>query len=259
MTAKTVPISWYQDPCNEDPSNTYQTVRAGHLFLIYTAVLPIQRTRWITVRGVPRACGFYSDIAPLGCLEQLQDGDTFYHSWLLPTFPPGTILYYAITDDCDVSLRTTTTPVIVYTYSECPANANNVRVGRRFTQFVSTSGGRMNYGDFVWGDPAMATSSGIEMQVAGNYRTEIRCQINPSFGTATWQAQMWNRGAMVILTTQVVTTSPSNSGFVFMQALSYWEAGQDLELRFTRLSGTGTAVCPTTYPASYMTAAFAGP
>lgn len=231
---------------------TVVTFVPGHFFLLLSGSRPIITTRYKRNRGILRPCGISIRLAPTTCLEQLEPGNTLFHTFLLPAATLGSIVHYLLTTDCNPANRPSTTVPIAYTYRACVAGDGTAIVRRSTNTFASADSNPcsalVGYSwqveevdtDNMW---SPAATTWITIPQAGTYRIRFwgkLTRIGP--GSAAHHANINLFGGPVIACVPIATLGPNQTTTFAAQVTRNLTAGQRVRAVVTVPGGTTTFV-----------------
>lgn len=260
-----LPRGFFVDPCNLNPHIVWVTKNPGLLHLIYTIATPSFIPIYRVVRGVRRQCGVKTKLWHTECLTQSPPYDGTIHIFELPTFSPGTTIWYVISTQCKRGDKTDLTTVQKLVYPECPTDENFVSLGRGVLSVLNTNfsvpwlyvrAGNSSLwtppsGDFIEGTgPGTAHCYAI-INMRGDHNGVGSCTYRMRIQTNATPKQVIAENSQTMAQGERVTFLASGAGLI--------GALDDIEVHFDRTSGNITceSICDdhdgiftvgTTYP-----------
>lgn len=187
-----IPNGLLNDPCNTATVKQLRSYEPAHLFLQWTTIEPYYTPLKKSFRGIDFECGYTTHYRQLHCVEQKEQGLTLYHTFVLGTFDPGTVIWYRLTTSCNVTDPISFSPPIKYIIPPCSAVGGFVKV-QRVTNTGSSNPISCVFTSVVGGNPALfQAGTGKTIQgPAGHYQGysfgRFRSTLNSPATAATWR------------------------------------------------------------------------
>lgn len=134
-----IPVGIIPDPCNVAFTLQWETYEPVILFMQWTLTEPTYTPLHKRFRGVQYECGYITHWPRLECLRQREAGPTLHHTFVLPTLPPGTVVWFRMTTSCTLLKPIQYTPPLHLTIPECPTGPSFIKVTRTLNSTGSTT------------------------------------------------------------------------------------------------------------------------
>lgn len=85
-----------------------------HLTLYWTDKKPLKHHLTRIVRGLAVPWGVYFCFVGWHAIEQIEEGDTVFHTFIIPDWPPGKLRWYTFRGDIDTILSASVGPILDY-------------------------------------------------------------------------------------------------------------------------------------------------